>query len=174
VRRDAWMRLVAVGGIAVSGLAVAGCEPGAKSTTEQTPPVLTWSVLNQVTNEQHDLTDGGKVTSGPGDRFFITFKANDSGGVSRITLGGDIGWSCTQGDLSQNHASLSKLQDVKLHEDANGQVEHYTFLNAPLDPSGWNCDSGYAFESGSATFRGTADNYSNKHAESKITISRGG
>ena len=169
VRFPSWSAgLVAIG----AAVAFPGCDSGPQSTTETTPPTLTWSVLNQENNERQDLPADGTVNAGPNDHYLITFKANDDGGVEKIAFDGEAQWRCDAGNVAQNKHALYKPQSNTLHPDSNGQVEHYAFLLTTISPNGWDCQSGFNFAGGEATLNGSATNYSNRTATGKLSIKR--
>jgi len=158
-----------------AGLGLLGCNSGSKSTTESTPPELSWSLIDQYNNVRlPDKYGDGEVTSGPKDHFLITFKAKDDGGVKRITLSGDQEWACSQDHVANSNTALIKSQSSTLHPDANGKVEHYVFLLTTLSPNAWgeDCNTGYHFSGGAATLHGSATNYSNRTAHATLTIKR--
>lgn len=151
---------------------LAGCGGGSPSTTETTPPVLTWSVLNKETKESQEINGSGTVTAGPNDSYLVFFKARDAGGVKNITLGGSASWNCEGEGVAQNAVADYAGQNVTLHPNSKGEVEQYAFTLMEVSPSGWVCQNGFHFGGGSAALLGSATNYSSKKAEAALHIVR--
>ena len=89
-----------MGGLAACAL-LASCGKGSPDTADTTPPALSWSALNLETKERQEFQGNGNVTAEPNERYFVVFKANDSGGVKAMSLGGEASWICTMGEVGQ-------------------------------------------------------------------------
>jgi hypothetical protein len=157
---------------AILAIGLSGCDLGSKSTNETTPPALTWSVLNQTTNDRQDLPADAIVDAGPDAHYLVTFKANDPGGVQHIAMKGGAEWHCRGDGVAQNKDALYTPEASTLHADSNGQVEHFAFLLYTISPDGWDCQSGFDYDGGEATVHGSASNYSNQQATGTLTIRR--
>lgn len=151
----------------------AGCGSTAEpNTSENTAPTLTWSVLNNNTHQRTDYPATATITWTQGDSYFIVFKANDPGGVKSISLSGGEDWQCVSGDLGQDKEGDFAPESLTFHPSSNGQVNTYEFLTTEENPGGWDCDDGFSFGGGAASFEGQASNFANRSAQGTLTIAR--
>ncbi len=135
--------------------------------------MLSWSVTNRETHERQDIKGSGSVNAGPEDSFLIVFKANDSGGVRTMSLGGSATWSCSSGNVGQTGIEDYAGQQQTLHPDSKGEVEQYAFMLTTVSTD-WICQGGFSFGGGSASLLGRAGNYSGKEATATLNIVRKG
>jgi hypothetical protein len=152
---------------------LAGCGSGEPNTTETTPPALSWSVTNKETKERQDVQGSGSVSAGPQDSFLVVFKANDSGGVKTMSLGGSATWSCSSGEVGQTGIEDYAGQKQTLHPDSKGEVDQYAFMLTNVS-TGWVCQGGFDFGGGFAALQGSAGNYSGREATATLKIVRKG
>jgi hypothetical protein len=159
--------------MATSGVLVAGCGGEVTpSTSEPTPPTLTWGVLDKSTHVLQNLPATASVTAGPESSYSITLRAEDPGGVQHIEVGGGYDYGCASGDVGSQTSALLASYSYTAHTNSNGKVSSYEVLLTSVDPSGWGCTGGQSFAGGQAAVMGRATNFSNRVAEGKLTISR--
>ncbi|MFC2146648.1 hypothetical protein ACFLRT_04725 [Acidobacteriota bacterium] len=143
-------------------LMLPGCKTK-KPTSDSTPPIVKWSILNKANNQKQEIVgNGGPIQVNPGDLFTVTCIVEDPEGVQQITLGGGGSYYCKQGDIGKVvHVDLAgKKQD--LQPDSGGYVLTKIFLIINVDLNAWNCkQAGYIFTGGSLTLVGKGKNYFN-------------
>lgn len=158
--------------LAVSALLLVACgDKTGPDTTDTSPPVLSWNLLNKETRETREIKGNGVVTVAADDHFVIFFKARDPGGVKNLTLGGGESWTCNAGDVAQNGQGSFAGQNVTLQPNSRGEVEQYAFTLMGYAAS-WECPGGFRFDGGSAVFQGGATNYSGRRVTASLELVR--
>ena len=153
-------------------LANPGCRRVPKPSSDSTPPTLRWSVFNNETRTTQEIAGSGTVNAKQGESFRVTLFADDPQGIHEITLGSSTSWSCSSGDVGQNHGpSLDATDKQTLQPDSGGNVLTSIFLirNANLGP--FECQSGFKFGGGSVQLFGTGENYFNGVTKGQLTFS---
>lgn len=171
---QARLRTIARVALAVGLLVIlqgASCKTPAP-TSDSTPPVLKWSVVNDVTRETQKFTGDGNVTGSAGDSFTVTLRAEDPQGVHRIALGGSATWSCVQGEIGQTKIAEYETDVQELEPDSEGKVLTKIFLIRDVDLSSFSCPSGFAFGGGSVELVGEGENYFGGTTMGTLTLSR--
>ena len=154
-------------------LMLPGCKTK-KPTSDSTPPIVKWSILNKANNNKQEIVgNGGPIQVNPGDLFTVTCIVEDPEGVQQITLGGGGSYNCKQGDIGQVvHVDLgTKKQD--LQPDSQGYVLTKIFLIMNVDLNAWKCkQAGYIFTGGSLTLVGNGKNYFNGTTTANLVFKR--
>jgi len=153
-------------------VAIAGCDglKVPKPSSDSTPPTIRWHVRDSGTGDVQKFTGNGVVATKRGKHFVVTMKAEDSGGVSEITLGGTTSWLCTMGNLAQQAGpSLEATEKQSLQPDGDGMVltEVPIIRNVELD---FDCQPGYQFKSATRKLMGSGKNYFGGVAQAELVF----
>lgn len=143
-----------------------------KPSSDSTPPVVRWVVLNKETNVKSNITGDGSINAKIGDSFSVTEIVDDPEGVQYIELSVSYEWGCISGDIGQNSGpSLGVPESQTLSPDANGKVLNSIFLLRDIETTAktFPCNSNYTFSGGIIRFYGKGKNYFN--GETKSTLS---
>lgn len=140
-------------------LALVGCDPKVpKSTSDSTPPSLEWVVTDLTTNQAQTFANGGSLTVPIGASYRVVLNASDPEGISQISMGSSVSWTCSDGDVAQLHQSLgaNDVQDLKPDQNGNVLTKIFLIQTANLD---FSCQAGLPFTDGDRGFKGGAKNY---------------
>jgi hypothetical protein len=158
--------------VLVALLFITGCKTK-KPTSDSTPPIVKWSILNTATSQKQEIVgSGGPIQVKPGDFYKVTFIVEDPEGVQQIMLGGGGSYSCKSGDIGQVvHVDLgTKKQDLK--PDSSGYVLTKIFIIQDVDLNAWSCKAGFTFVGGTLTLVGTGKNYFTGTTTANLTFKR--
>jgi hypothetical protein len=159
--------------VAAGGVLMAGCgQEVTPTTSEPTPPTLTWGVLDKSTHTLQNYPATATIAASPESSYSITLRAEDPGGVQHIEVGGGYDFGCASGNLGSQQSGLLVSYSYTAHANGAGKVSSYEVLLTSVDPSGWSCPGGQSFAGGQAAVTGRATNFSNRVAEGKLTIGR--
>ncbi len=139
-------------------LTLVGCPTVKKPTSDPTPPTLEWVVTNLSTSQVQTFANDGSLTVPIGTSYRVVLNAMDPEGVSQISLGASISWTCSDGDVAQNHSSLGAKDVQDLQPDQNGNVLTKIFLIRSGDLN-FECQPDLPFSDGDQGFEGGAKNY---------------
>lgn len=163
--KSQWLTLIAL----LLLLLVTGCAKATKPTSDSTPPTLRWHILNKADNSAQDISGGGTINAHIGDFYVVTFFAEDPQGIHKISLGSNVFWQCTSGDIGQNHGPSLGVNKVQtLQPDSQGNVLTSIFLIENADLSGFACQSGFTYNGGNLTFSGAGENYFSGTTQGKL------
>jgi hypothetical protein len=139
-------------------LTAENCPPQVKKPPSDTnAPLLEWVVNNRSTNASQTYVGDATIQAKWGDRYYVTLRSYNPGGVHQITLDGEASWQCVSGNLGQNKDALYAPISSTLNPDANDMVDTYAVLFTQADLS-LDCP-GFQFSSGGVGYQGTATNY---------------
>ncbi|MCP5103789.1 MAG: hypothetical protein GY950_10445 [bacterium] len=159
--------------VLVALLFITGCKTK-KPTSDSTPPIVKWSILNTATNQTQKITgSGGPIQVKPGDYYKVTCFVEDPEGVQQIMLGGGGSYSCKSGDIGKIvHVDLA-TQKQDLQPDSSGNVLTKIFIIQNVDLNAWSCkQAGYTFVGGTLTLVGTGKNYFSGTTTANLTFKR--
>jgi hypothetical protein len=158
-----------LGGLA-SSLVMTGCPKVTKPTSDSTPPIVKWRVLDSENNTQ-EFTGNATVNAKRGSSFKVALIVEDPEGVSMLSLGSSSQWTCLSGGVAQTSGpSLDKTDVQTFQPDSSGKVltKPLLFRDANLD---FKCNqSGFIFSGGSASFSGTGQNYFNGKTQATLVF----
>jgi hypothetical protein len=146
--------------------------------SDPNPPVISWGVMDKQLNQNTDFpATGGVFSSSQGHTFNVVLRADNPGGVQKITLDGSGRFMCAtvpdssgQSFTAPNSLAVSiPHQETTFTPDANNQIQTHAFLLYSLDYFKLSCgfhhfgntpaNLEYFAFSGTMLFSGSAQNY---------------
>jgi hypothetical protein len=164
--------------IAIAALAImvvgAGCAKARLPSSDSTPPILYWVVVDGETGERTETpTDQSFSQVTVKGHAVVTLVAKDGQGVHRIRLyDPSVSWVCTDGSVNSGSGpglGTGSYDEQKLKPDSNGIVlTEIILLDTAYFTAG--CDPGWWLLNETYFYGGEAENYYGGVTESKLQV----
>jgi osmotically-inducible protein OsmY len=139
------------------------------TSSSATAPVITWVITQTGDSTVHTLNANAQFSIKLGVKYYVSMHAKSPSGVKTITVMGEEGWTCLNGNLGQNQDGELAPQTVN-QTAKNGQAEDELFSFQALGLSDSPCNSGYTFLSGGIGLDGTAANFANEQSTGHLAM----
>jgi len=151
--------------------ALQACDLVPKPTADSTAPNISWSVLNENTNEERDFVDSQSFNAAQGESYTITLIVEDPEGVHKVSLVSSFTFSCASGNLVQQIGpSLGAPETQTFQPNNRGEVLTNVPLTRNVEVGPFDCQEGWTFKGGEITLSGSGENYFSGITRAELVI----